>query len=184
MVDGNFAALIISGFPSEQDLRLAWEKIQEQYSEKVGSFEYRLYVNLYKEIHILSATIDTIQILIAQLRAVYVKKWADKLNSALFTNYSFDVINSDEYDKTLDICHNKTGGLRLNLDLKLINFKAIEEKNKSADGKASRGYFQSILITLSDNVGYYLTDNITVFEFCDRIVRSQKQSAKKFKHGR
>jgi hypothetical protein len=35
----------------------------------------------------------------------------------------------------------------------------------------TRAYFESILITLSDHAGYHIKDDITVYEFGERIRR-------------
>lgn len=184
IVDGNIFSLVISGTPELPILQTTWEKIREQYADKMGDMEYKLYASLYREINELTANINSIHVLVDQLRMRYVKKFADRLNSLLITNYKFDITDLAEYDKLLDRCYNKTGGLQLNLDLKLINFKAIEEKNKEKNTKPTRDYYASVLITLSDNVGYPLRDDITVFEFCERIIRSQKKPSKSKRNAR
>jgi hypothetical protein len=176
MVDDNLHALIITGNPPEYELNKAWNSIRQDYADKMGDHEYSLYLQLFKEINVIDANINLVHKLVEVLRVAYVKEFADKLNSVLITNYQFDITNLPEYDRLLDLCYNKTGGLKIRLDMLLINFKAIQEKNAGKGNAPTRDYFLSLLVTLSDHAGYMIPDSISVFEFCERIIRAQKKN--------
>lgn len=131
----------------------------------------------------LSVTHKTILYLIEILQEVYYPDFAQQLNQLLKTNFPFDPENPEQYQGFLKNCLNRSKGLKIDFDLKTIRFQAIKEKMNSRGGeKVTRQYFQSILITISDFVQYPVTDNITVFEYCDRIRRlneyREKQKAK------
>lgn len=175
MVDKNLYALVISGDPSKEDLATAWSAIRMEYTDKTADHEYKLYLNLFKEINIIKNNIDQINELVGLLKDNYVKQFADRLSLLLITSFVFDVTKPKEYDALLYRCHNMTGGLRLRLDMQIMNFKAIEQKH-TGKRMPSRDYYLSLLITLSDNAGYALSDNITVFEFTERIERAQKKN--------
>jgi hypothetical protein len=184
-VDKNLFALVISGTPSIVELTAAWESIKLEYADKMGDLEYRMYLNLFKDINRLKATIDEIRELVAILQETYVEKFIRKLNNLLVTNFVFDVSKPAEYDKLLDRCYNMTGGLQLRLELLMNNYKAIEAKH-AGNKEPGREYYLSLLITLSDNAGYGLSESITVFEFCERMARATEKvkTLKKQANGR
>jgi len=184
-VDKNLYALVISGTPTIEELTAIWEIIKLEAADKAGDLEYRTYMNLFKDIHRLKGDIDSIREQITILRDTYVKRFADRLNALLVTNFAFDVSRPEEYDKLLDRCYNMTGGLQLRLELLTNNFKAIEAKHKG-NKEPDREYYMSLLITLSDNAGYGLSDNITVFEFYERMARATEKvkTLKKQANGR
>lgn len=175
MVDKNLYALVISGAPTKEQLAKAWSDIRMEYTDKIADHEYRVYLDLFKEINVIKNNMDQVNELINLLKYNYVKQFADRLNRLLITNFVFDVEKPAEYDKLLQRCYNMTGGLRLRLDVQILNFQAIEAKHK--DHKApTRDYYLSLLITLSDNAGYALPENMTTFEFCERMARAHRKN--------
>jgi len=96
------------------------------------------------------------------------------LNKLLHTNIVFDVNNAEQYDGNLLRCLNRSKSIKINIDLKKIALSKLEEKYNSKDGKATREYYMGILISLSDEAGYHLQEDITVWEFCERIRRYKK----------
>lgn len=187
MVDNNLHALTISGNPSEHELSRAWGEIRIEYAEKMGDNEFRLYTQVFKEISDLDVKIKMIHECVRVLRYAFVQKFADRLNNLLATNYTFDIGKIKAYDKLLDLCYNKTGGLKIRLDMLLINFKALKDKHTGQGKKPSRDYFLSLIITLSDHAQYPLSDSMTVYEFCERIIRAEKKNQmtkKALEHGR
>lgn len=181
IVDGNLSALIIHGLPTIEQLSEAWQNILSEYSENVGTQEYRLYVQMYKEVSILSITLNQIRILAHRggegipagiLRMVYDEGLCKELNGLLKTGLHFDWNNQDDYHKNLDKCINRSGSIKIKYDLLNIRFKAIEEKNKGKAGvKMDRQYFISILVTLSDHAKYRIEESITMGEYCERVKR-------------
>ncbi len=176
MVDDNLHALVISGDPNMSLVAEAWNDIREQYSLCIGNSQVSNYVKRLNEINQLKANIDMIYELIQVLRHRYVKRFADRLNDLLFTEFVFDISNLTEYDKLLNGCYNRTAGLKMRLDMLIINFKAIQEANQVNYKKPTREYFLSMLVTLSDFAQFMIPDTITVFEFCERIKRANEKN--------
>jgi hypothetical protein len=170
-VDGNLSALIISGFPTQLELMIAWDEIQSEYTDIVGDHEHKHYMTLMRDVHSISLTLEQISMLVEILEQVYYKKFADRLNELLFTNFVFDPYDNDAYTKTLKACVMRSKGFKIDMQFKQAQLQAIEEKNSSGNKKYTRAYFQSVLITLSDHAKFPIQDNITVFEFAKRLER-------------
>jgi hypothetical protein len=175
MVDNDLQALVISGIPAQEELEKAWGDIRLEAADKGGDLEYKVYLNLFKEVNTLKGDIDRIRELIALLKETYVPQFAKKLNALLVTNFVFDVNRPDDYDKLLERCYNMTGGLQLRLTLQSKNFEALQKKNEGG-APPSRDYYLSLLITLSDNAGYNLGEEVTVFEFYERMRRAMERT--------
>lgn len=173
-VDGNYHALVISGHPTEHELLIAWSNIQQEDADAAGDHEHRMYITLFKEVTLLKVTLQTIHYLIEILQEVYYEPYTVQLNALLRTSFKFDNTDNHKYHETLRRCFNRSKGLKIDLELKLIQFKAIEKKNQDTGRKPTREYFQSILITLSDHAKYPVQDTISVYEFRDRIRRFTK----------
>ena len=183
LVDNNLSALTISGFPTEQQLTEAWAVIINQYTDIIGSHEYKMYVSMFKEVALLKLTLQQINIIIAKedkekgikpgiLRLGYDEFFAGEINRLLGTSCRFNWNDQKSYYAELDKCVNRSKAIKIQLDLKLLKFEAIEKKNtQSAVTKIDRQYFVSILITLSDHAKYPILDNIKMSEYCERIKR-------------
>lgn len=176
LVDGNLKALVIDGQPDQEDILKAWKVIQEEYIEAIGEKELMMERALYIEIITLEANFFLARLAIEQMQLSYHPGFARHLNAILKTNFQFDPNDPEKYYALLKNCYNRTGGIKIDLDLKKIQYAAIEEKykEKGESQPYTREYFQTMLITLSDFVQYQLHDTITVFEYCDRIRRLQK----------
>lgn len=183
-VHSNIYALVISGHPTIEELQIAEDKISRQYAEKMGDAEYKLYRKLFDEINVLTANVNAANVLVDELRSFYVKQFADKLNALFFTSVVFDITNIEDYDAKLNVFHNRIAGIKLNLDLKQINFKAIDDKYRTEGKKPTEDYYVSMLIALSDNAGYAITDQVKTIEFCERIIRAQKKPKQPALRGR
>jgi hypothetical protein len=169
-VDGNLSALIISGTPTQLDLLAAWQDIQSEFADTMGDHEHRLYMILSNQVRELSITLEQITTLIECLLNVYYEPFAIRLNSLLHTNFKFDPTDQKAYDAMLRGCAMRSKDLKIDIELKLIEMQAIEQKHKS-DGREqyTKKYFKSVLRTLSDHVKYRVEDTITTFEYCDRL---------------
>jgi hypothetical protein len=181
IVNANLSQLVISGFPSKEELQTAWGKIRMEYAEASKDPEYRLYIRLYKDLNLTIATIAQIENMIAILSSRYVKRFADQLNELLSSTFVFDISNLEDYDRKLQICHNKTGALRLRKMMLEKQYNAIAEKHEEHK-PATKQYYHAILISLSDQAGYQIQDTITVFEFCERINRANERNEMLKKH--
>lgn len=179
-VHGNLSALIITGFPPESELRSAWLDIQQEYADIMGDSEQRNYLNALKEVHLLNCTLQQIAICIEWVGKClpmlpnpavqeYVNRFSGDLNSFLDAAFVFDYNDPEQYKENLVKAERRSKGIKLSLDVAMVNEEALRpaaDKQKPDDA-----YFQSILITLSDAAGYYITDTITVLEFAQRIKR-------------
>jgi len=165
---GNLSNLIISGAPTDTEIRQAWKTIIQEYADAIGSNEYRLYLNIYKELTMLQITYETIKVLILILELTDDEKAVKELNWHLGTSYAF----KENKQAELKICEGRNKSNKVAIDLKLIQFEEIEKKHKAGQGsKLSSAYIDSVLITLSDHSKYNVDDRITVFSFCERIKR-------------
>lgn len=183
LVNDNLAALIISGFPDPLELAKAWADIQMEYHDAIGDAEYRNYAEQLRQISIKKVTYSQINMCITQLAEIVqqdarneevteLKSWfAAELNLLLNTNFVFDLDNPEAYINNLSRCINRSKGVKIDLELKLAAFEAVEKKYKDGGEKATADYFQSVLITLSDAAGFHLKDDITVLEYCKRVRR-------------
>jgi hypothetical protein len=186
-VDGNLYALVVFGHPAHEQLQLAWLQIQQEYADVMDDNEHRMYSMLYRDIKVLELTLQLIHYLVEQLKEVYYVEFARRLNALLNTNFKFDHTQLVQYFNELNRCINRSKAFKIDLDLKLVQFEAIQKKNQDKQGKVTREYFQRLLITLSDHAKYAVQDTITVYEFSERIRRFNKhceQAEKQIANGR
>jgi hypothetical protein len=174
VVDENYAALIITGYPPIDELHAAWLDIQGEYADAMGDSEHRLYISLFKEAIVLKTNLDLIIVAVGVLEQTYSPELLSRLNKLLNTSYTLDPNDPVKYKATLKSCIMRSKAIKINLDMKEMQLKAIQEKEQEPGKKPTREYFQSILITLSDHAKYSIQDSITVFEFCDRVKRFNK----------
>mgnify|MGYP000075347884 FL=1 len=172
IVDNNLQALTISGFPVEQELKTAWDNILLEYIEVTGTNEYRMYVQLFKDISIAKIIMNQLSIALNILQVSYDEFFATEVNKILRTSCRFNWADQASYQAEIKKCFNRSKALKIALDLKLMKFEAIEAKNKTGtDQKIDRRYFTSILITLSDHAKYQIQETIKMSEYCERVRR-------------
>lgn len=180
-VNENLNALVISGDPSIEDLAIAWHEINNQYADAMGDNEHRLFITLYKEVAILSVTYSQIEILVGILSEscrvnVFPADLYKELNSLTKSNFSFLENDNESNLENINRCKNRSKSIKIQLDIKEGQLKAMEAKEKK--GKITKEHFYSILITISDHVKYNVHDDITVFEFCERVKRHNDYNVK------
>jgi hypothetical protein len=173
-VDDNLYALVISGTPNEIELLALWEKIKIEYADAMKDNEYKLYTNQKNELARLEITYNQLRKAIEELRKTYVAQFADKVNLWLRTSFKFDTRFPQDYENDLKRAANRSKGIKLEADLKRLNIEGLEKKFMDKGGKSTRESFMNILFTLSDHVKFQLSDNITVYEFCERVHRLNK----------
>lgn len=166
-VDGNLSGLIISGFPSEEELTNAWTEIMSDYSDMIGDHEAKLYFQLTRDITVMAITLNQIENLVKLLEDYHYPPMEDMLNSLLRTRFKFKEKRREELKK----CIAMSKGISLKKDLKELQLEGMRSKFEKEGAKPTREYFQAILITLSDFAKYHITDSITTYEFCERIHR-------------
>jgi hypothetical protein len=179
-VNNDMRALIIEGEPTSQQLADAWAKISMDYADASGDAKHLQFLKAMVEITQLSVKLQVIEDMIELLGNIYYPAYAERLNKMLRTAYKFDHTDRPQYTKELKACFMRSRGLKINLDLKVIEFEALKKKReKEGEGnkKPTMEYFDSYLVTLSNHVQYHLSDNITTFEFCERVRRHKKDCA-------
>ena len=178
VADGNKLAIVKEGQPPIHVLLDTEKDLRVQYADAIGDNEYKLYCGRLNEITRLEITLAQIQSLVAALREAYVPAFEKALNKLLLTSFVFDVAKPEQYDNNLQRALNRSREIKLRITLKKGALAKLEEKYSSGDGgqKATREYFMGILIELSDSAGYPLSDNITVWEFCERIKKHNKKN--------
>lgn len=189
LIRNNLSALVIEGFPPEDKLQAAWQEIQEQYAEAVGDGMQREYLRKLRDVTNLNVDYTMVQIAVQQLSIIIPYHFRDPadpdfkhafefyrtdLNRLVNAKFTFN--NPATYEQELQRCLNRAKGIKIELDLQGLNFEAFREKMEKEKAPDDR-YFDSILISLSDVAGYHLNDQITVFEFCERLNRA-KSTAK------
>jgi hypothetical protein len=169
LVDDNIYALLIDGEADLITLQEAWSEILQEYQQSIGDSEHQMYTLLYKELKLLEIDYTIVTELVPVLQLVYRQKFADELNKILETSFEFDWDNQEKYQQELQRCLNRNKAIKIQLELKRKEFEEIEKKNKYEHKKPSREYFLSVLINLSNYAKYQITDQITTFEFCQRV---------------
>lgn len=178
-VDGYIGALIEKGNPPEAALRLAEAELRVEYADAMGDHEYRMYCNLVKEITISELTIVQVQELVKSLENAYVPQFVAALNRLLpASNLVLDPNNPEKYERSLQRALNRSKSIKLSIEIKKQKLKAIEAKYDKGDkpGSVTREYYYGVLLTLSADCGYRMTDEITVWEFCESIKRYNRKT--------
>lgn len=201
--DANVAALIVSGLPeSEEDKQRiisAWDNIQQEYSDTIGDSEYVLYLNLQRNLAMLQLKINQLETCLlymeskTELSEFFLMLEAEdimlikaelgfihaEVNKLLSQSLKFDILDVEGYKK--DIKRSRTLGKNLKVvyDRKKMELVELEKKGQSNKGEesmpVSRRYFQTMLIILGDSISSELSDNMSTFQFCERIRRFNKQ---------
>lgn len=168
-VDENIYALVISGHPTREELEHAWLDITGQYADAMGDNERGLIVKLYSEITQISILWQQAVCLVDILNKFKYQKFEKLLNSILNQKFKFtDEKRRDELQKCTKLCK----GFELRIMAKRQQLDGLTAKNAGeAAGKLTREYFHSALITISDFSKFHISENITTFEFCERIRR-------------
>jgi hypothetical protein len=175
VVDDNYAALIITGYPPIDELIQAWDQIKGEYADAIEHHEHKMYVSLFKEVSLLALNLQTINCLLEMLEQIYVPQFAASVNSILKTSFQFDPADPSKYQATIKNCRMRSKSIKINLDLKQLQLDAMQGKGDEPGKKPTREYYQSILVTLSNHVKYPVQDSISVFEFCDRMKRYSRE---------
>lgn len=170
-VNENLSALIITGFPSQDELKAAWLNIQQETADSGGNSEHILYRELYKEVAILLLDIEACEKIISLLWNVNSLYFQTELNELLSSDYKFDWDDRKAYEKELSRAANKVKALRnINYTLKKDQLDVMNQKNSTGE-KVTIEYWYNILYTLEDHAGYKLGDKISVHEFFVRLKR-------------
>ena len=175
LLNNNLSALVISGFPSPEELQSAWQTIIQEYSDSIGSVEHSIYLHLFKELELLKLDYESVKLLIGSLRKVYVPYFCDELNMLLRTNCNFNIQDVPSYYAQLDKCERRSKAMKIRLDLKVMEFEAVKNKMSGEGGKEiDKNYFTGVLIILGKHNGYRITKDIFVNEYCEYLKQFNK----------
>lgn len=173
-VNGNLAALIISGYPTPEQLHDAWAKINIQVSDAVGNQEHKLYVSLTKQVSVLEASYWQIQEVGKLLNmACEIKIFpADiyrELNRLTQSNFPFSADDHETNTKNIKRCLNRAKSIFIRIEMLRQQLEAHHEKQTT--GKVTQEWFTQMLITLSDHAKFQIPETIMTYEFYERIRR-------------
>lgn len=182
LINNNLSSLIVSGFPMPEQLQVAWTNILTEYTEALGTSEYLMYVNIYREFELLKLNIELMKICIATLRKNYSVFFINELKALMRVSYQFNIDDTDSYFADLDKCEKRIGGFKLNVYIKEKEFDAIKKKfegdeKNGLNKKIDRNYFTSVLIVLSKHNSYKVTKDIFVNEYCEYLRQLEQYNA-------
>lgn len=171
LLKNNLSALIISGFPKPEELDKAWKNILSEYTEMIGTAEYKLFLSVYKEYEMVKGDYESIMFLVKALRMCYSKYLADELNGILRITCRFNYKDQKSYQAEVDKCERRAAGVKLRVDLKKIEYESLSSKinKETGEKQIDKNYFTSILITLSRHNQYRITKDIFVNEYCEYL---------------
>ena len=182
LINDNLSSLTISGFPLPKDLNDAWNNILIEYTEALGTSEYLMYVNTYREFELLRLNIEMMKICISELRKSYSLYFVNELKALMRVSFLFDINDPYNYFSDLDKCEKRIGGFKLNMDIKKIEFDSIKkkfegDKKEGLNKKIDKNYFTSVLIILSKHNGYKIVKDIFVNEYCEYLKQLEQYNA-------
>jgi hypothetical protein len=176
VVDGNTLTLIRTGNPPAEVLRQMEALLRIQYADAMGDQEYRLCVNVMRDITMIDVTLTQIESLINTLRNAYHPIFERELNDLLHSSFKFDVTRPDDYDKQLARAYRRSRGIFLRKMIKEGELQKLNLKYLNGAGAVTREYYYGILLTLSDDAGYPIHDDISTWQFCERVKRVNKRT--------
>lgn len=193
VANGNLAALITDGLPTDEgeaiQLEVAWAKITQEYSDAIDTNEYKLYVNLLRKVSILNMKYLTLQGLLGFLSNFPFALWAcipeeerteireevaglaNEINSLLSSGLVFDLDDERQYRKSLKLANSMGKGFWLKYQLQMQQLEAIRNQATSKGAPMTKEYFQMMIIILEDFSKINISDQITVYTYCERIRR-------------
>lgn len=166
LVDNNLNALVKSGLPSSDQLQSKWMEILTDYTDAIGSNENKMSLSIYKECIALDCKLKIVHACVTVLEGDYEETLAMMLNQLCKCNYSYQGENKI---KELKSALARSKSIKIALDMKLLDFEGMREKQTKNDNKPTRKYFISVLIFLSNHAKYAITDTISVAEYCERV---------------
>lgn len=189
LLNNNLHALVISGDPDPISLANAWQEIQAEYTDLIGSNEFKLYMELRRkqfvdetDLMLVEESMEFMRSCVRVLPTVSEEGNPDKLahvegllntrmrdvNGLLKTNFKIDWRNDPE--GVFKRCINRSKALKINIALRAQEMQVLEGKFNEEDsklvGKRDEHHFTGILLTLSRYNGYKISKDITVEEYC------------------
>lgn len=180
LVDEKIHSIVVSGNPDEQQIGQAWAELLMQFHESMGDNESRMFFSLHKQILQKEIDLKQVSLALAMLAGdnenvpCFIPQLLTFLNELFYSNLELYPDDPEDYYHKLNIFRNKSASIRMNIDMKRIQYDSISDKRKGAGQKPDRPYFQTILLNLSGWRQYEINDRISVFEFCELVNRLNK----------
>jgi hypothetical protein len=163
MCDSDYTALVIEGSAEADHLAEAWQKIHQEYIALLGNSQDNYLLTLMMEVNRLYFRHLSITEAVKLLRAHRFDELVMMLKKEGF-NYPFNPNDPEEYRKDLNKVTNRAKSLLVELEQKKKQLELLQQNQST--GKIDREYFDKILITLSQHMGFKLEkDKTTVTEY-------------------
>lgn len=177
-VDNNLQALVIEGEVPEAILTTTWEELQSQFSQAMGSSDYRTLLKLMKEVNIISTTISQAQALIELMEHAYHEQLAILLNTVVKEKLKWsndrEIIN-----KNLSRCRSRITAMEMHYEIKKSQLEVIEKKvGSTATTAPSRDYFDMLLNLIEEHFKVSATYELLTSRFCEKVKRMGEQLKK------
>jgi hypothetical protein len=167
IVEGDFSVLILSGTPSERELREAWEKIYNEYLSLTKNKEQLYIYSLQKDILLLEFKLVQINSCIAYLVTEKDEEVLRELRKVLYLYGKFDPSDPEGYVRDLQAVASNAQRFVIERDEKI---KELDGLLKDAPEKANEGTFEDLIIRISKYMGFRVDRTIvTVSEFASMI---------------
>lgn len=177
LCEGDQQVLIISGHPSKEELKAAWDVLYNEYCEHSGGSDYRYMLGLVKEITLISHRKTRIDLIVQVLSRFYSEELIAELR---YMGYAFKFPKEDrkQFITDLNSVVKRSKTLSILLENKRRELEAYEKKGGK---KPTRDYFDELIIELSKWMGFQIKESeIAVKRFVTilrRFNEQQKQMA-------
>lgn len=168
LIDKDLSGLVISGAPSQTELESAWDDLLWQYSDALAGPRQEYQADLYKKSLSQEFKVRSLEVFVSILEDYRVAEIIDQLSRLTGEKFKFPLADPVAYEKDLKRCRGIIALESVILDQLL---RQLNESQPADDQKPTRDYFAKILINLSDDAGYEIRDDISVYTFCERINR-------------
>lgn len=163
LCEGDYSALVIEGEADPGTLVEAWQNIHQEYITLMGNSQDNYLFTLMLEVNRLYFRHLSITEAVKLLGAHRFDELVMMLKKEGF-NYPFNPNDTEGYRKDLNKVVNRAKSLLVELEQKKKQLELLQQSQST--GKLDREYFDKILITLSQHMGFKLEkDKTTVTEY-------------------
>jgi hypothetical protein len=158
------------GEGTPEEIAARWLELYSYYCQRRGGVKFSAMLGQVRDIQCLASRIERIETLIAAAKCV--TECADDL---IAEGYHVDPDALPEvYLQQLDVIRAKMAPDRMRLNrLRRELAEPNENKDEEKEREAIEEDFELLLIELSRFMGYEITDDVTVYKFCNMIDRME-----------
>jgi len=146
---GDLSALVISGHPTENELKIALNGLNEQYFEIVGDSSSAFLTEQYRKVYLLKNKVERLAALFSLSR---------------ITRDDLEEIKKISRGKNLEECIALYKRLTVQLDTEM---KELEKTKPKGDENAD--YFEELHRVMCEHVKYEIPETITVYGFAVHV---------------